>query len=246
MNIIVEDHKAIYEYGLGIFETVLVEGGIPLFFDYHYQRFINGLKYYLQLNLDDDKKALLKEELRSRIIPGTYAWRYIYSEGNIYVSTRGLSEYPGDKLEISAKIRKSKEIKYQFKTTDYQERLDDLQRVRAAGFLDNIYFNDQGIVTSTAIANIFFIKDDKLYTPKLSSGVLNGTIRNVIKEGFDVSEVDYKLSDIIKLDSIFITNSLMGIMRICRVGEYKYETESSYLDAIEKYYLERKRKEIGK
>ena len=77
--------------------------------------------------------------------------------------------------------------------------------------------------------NIFFIQDDKLVTPPVSSGMLPGVMRRyVIKEagrrGVLLEEKELYPEDISKCNGCFVTNSLLGMMPAASFGEQKFDT----------------------
>lgn len=73
------------------------------------------------------------------------------------------------------------------------------------------------------MSNIFFIKDEKLFTPKVSTGILNGVMRNFFIRQFDVEEALIKKDDLNDFDSGFITNSLMGYVEFEALGEFNFK-----------------------
>lgn len=60
------------------------------------------------------------------------------------------------------------------KTGNYLENYMEGQRALKNGFDDVIFLNTKSEITETSKSNIFFVRDGKLYTPHVSSGLLPG------------------------------------------------------------------------
>lgn len=243
MKIVIENDKKVSEYDTGVFETILVKDGIPIFFEYHFKRFLNALRRYLKVSLDSDDISILRSELMDSVKVGNYGWRFIHIDGIIFVSYRDIVDISNSKLAISKNIRNSLDCKYIYKTTDYEERLTDLSKVRKEGYLDNIYINDKGYITSTSVANIFFIKDNTIFTPPIEAGILNGVVRKVIGEGFNILEKNISLDELGDYDCSFITNSLIGLKRIDSIGNIIFKGNCAIWNDLCGYYEERILKE---
>ena len=66
------------------------------------------------------------------------------------------------------------------------------------------------------MTNLFFIKNEILYTPSLDLNILQGVTRGIIIKisnslGIKVQEGHFYKKDLLESDSIFFTNSLMKI-----------------------------------
>lgn len=230
------ENKSIIEYRNSIFETILVEDGHPYFLNEHLIRLEKAGRDILNT-------SILVDEVKSfvyKCIPkvGKFALRIVFNINSCILSLRDV-EYKGSGfLEISSIKRDSKDIKYRYKTNDYSERLEELANVRKSGFLDALYLNEKSFVTSCSISNIFFIKNDKIYTPSIENGVLNGIVRSIILNNCDCSQGEYTVFDFLESDGIFITNSLIGILRIDGIGDRSVKcNEKVFNQIIDMYRL---------
>ena len=87
--------------------------------------------------------------------------------------------------------------------------------------LDNcILLNDKKVVSEFLNGNIFIVNDSIIKTPTLSSGCLNGVMRNKIIEtinklkNFKIEEKDFSLYELISSSEIWVTNSISGIIPV--------------------------------
>lgn len=87
---------------------------------------------------------------------------------------------------------------------------------------DDVVFSDShGNVLETSKANIFFIKDSKVYTPSSRLNLLNGITRQSLVEFIcihgaiigseKVNEAKFSVEELKKADEIFVTSSSLGI-----------------------------------
>jgi aminodeoxychorismate lyase len=77
----------------------------------------------------------------------------------------------------------------------------------------------EGYISECSSANIFWIKDNNLFTPSLNCSALNGTIRqylinNLNKTSLTLNEGKFTLEDLKTADEVFITNVSVVIMPV--------------------------------
>ncbi|MDD2371707.1 MAG: aminotransferase class IV [Firmicutes bacterium] len=235
MNYRIEENKSITEYNNSLFETFLIEDGHTYFLDEHLSRLNIASNDLFNSSIDiDNIKSFIRDNVPKL---GKHGGRLVWDSKGCILSFRDV-EYKGSGfLDISKIIRNSKDVKYFYKTNDYLERLEELKKVRESGFLDTIYLNEKGFVTSCSIANIYFIKGGVIHTPALKNGVLNGILREVIFKKCDCIEGNYHIEDFINSDGIFISNSLIELLRIEGIKDKRISFDQVSFDKIKKLYL---------
>jgi len=97
---------------------------------------------------------------------------------------------------------------------------------------DCILLNSFNRVCDSAIANIFIIKKDKIFTPPLSEGCVAGVMRRWMLEKFDLKKykvIEKKLSitDVLNADEFFLTNSIYNLRWVKSFKEKKYSNKIS-------------------
>lgn len=102
------------------------------------------------------------------------------------------------------------------------------KKSKKLGYDEPIFLNSRGLVTEGATSNIFIIVNNEIYTPKLSSGLLNGIIRQYIISNYPVIETDIDLEFINKADEIFLTNSLFGVMPVSSLENKKTKITKNF------------------
>ena len=87
------------------------------------------------------------------------------------------------------------------------------------------------------MSNIFFIKQNTIYTPKKISPILNGIMKLNIetickKLNINLVECDINISSIDEFESVFVTNSLMGIMPVTNIEKNNYNKENKLIKIL--------------
>ena len=98
--------------------------------------------------------------------------------------------------------------------------------------LDNcILLNDQKFVSEFLNGNIFIVKNNHVITPPISSGCLNGIMRNKIIElinkltNLEIEEKDFSPYELISSDEIWVSNSISGIIPVTEYRRKKFSNK---------------------
>lgn len=213
-------------FGRGIFETILCKDR-PIFLNEHLERLKKSMKELGLLPLEED---MLREYLDKLYIKDK-ALKITVTPLNIIITQRDIpykeEDYNrGMKLTISKVRRNSTSRLCYIKSTCYIENLIEKENAKKKGFDDVIFLNENGYVTETSCANIFIVKNNEMFTPKLTDGLLDGIMRRKIIENFKVQEKSITLEELEKADEVIITNSLMGVMSVKNIDDVRYESEN--------------------
>ena len=89
---------------------------------------------------------------------------------------------------------------------------------------DGVVLNDKNQICETSSANIFWIKNNILYTPHQDCGCLLGTIRGKILELSPIKTklAKAKIDDLLNADEAFITNIAIGVLAIDKIENKKF------------------------
>lgn len=101
------------------------------------------------------------------------------------------------------------------------KHLNRLEQVLIRNELDSFSCDDVIVtdindhIVETNCANVYWLNNEKWYTPKLDSAGVSGIIRQKLFElESPILEVHAKLSDLNNIDAMFISNSLHGIIPV--------------------------------
>jgi len=92
-------------------------------------------------------------------------------------------------------------------------------------FDESIILNNRGYLAEASRSNIFFARDNEIFTPGLECGCLDGITRKVVfdiaeRQGIKIYRGNFTLRDLAAADEAFLTNSLMGIMPLKSVENH--------------------------
>jgi branched-chain amino acid aminotransferase len=102
---------------------------------------------------------------------------------------------------------------------------------RENGYQNCLLINDDKNVIEAINGNLFMFKDNKLITPPISEGCLNGIMRKKVLqlaqkiEGIAVVEEAISPFDLQNANELFITNVISGIQPISQYRKKKYTAE---------------------
>ncbi len=232
------------KFGIGLFETIKVEEG-PLDLDLHMNRMFKSIES-LNMNIKYHKEYLTQAILNyidDNKIKNKALRITVFDEG-YNISTRPITYNEetynkGFKLTISP-IKRGDSIIYKHKTTNYYENIYTKKYATENNFDDGLFVNYENIILECSMSNIFFIKEDKIYTPHNELPILNGIMKIKIldtckKLNIEVIEGEIKLKDIKNFDFAFISNSLMKAIKISRINEIYYPSNNEIFKKIISY-----------
>ncbi|MGL5312859.1 MAG: aminotransferase class IV [Peptostreptococcaceae bacterium] len=234
-------NSTLCKFGIGLFETIKITDN-PVSIDLHMDRLFNSIKE-LNLNVKLERELLeteVLEYIKNNKISNKALRLTVFDEG-YNISTREIPYNEdmyeqGFKLNISP-IKRGESILYKHKTTNYFENIYTKNYANENGFNDGIFLNSEGTVLECSMSNIFFVKDNTIFTPRKQLPILNGTKKKRILEVCEelnilVEETEIKVDEIDKFDFVFISNSLMGIMKVVQIENVIYDNKNVLYEKI--------------
>lgn len=215
-----------------LFTTLLLDNEGLKDLDLHVERLFKSLRY-LKKEINLSPKELMEKALKAALAlyqGKPLRFKISIKSGSINFEWQELIPYPDlfilgfcQKLVID-----SKNLNLNHKLNQYEKQYQALKST--PNYDDLIFVNENGNVTETTKANIFFIDRNnlKLITPPITDGLLPGierqkilTQKSLILAGVNyvVEEKSLSLEEVkAKYNEVIITNSLMGI----RHGKIKF------------------------
>jgi branched-subunit amino acid aminotransferase/4-amino-4-deoxychorismate lyase len=231
-------------FGDGVFETCLVKDGVVYNFENHLKRLTNGL-LALMINDFDGKKLSLelvknsylliaKNNLKNGILRIAVS-RGIDSKGYLPIGKakpliiiETLAKAKLSKAEIILAVSKIKKpsadsLPVHFKVS--QNISSILAKIAASEsrHFDDIMLNNNDFIAEASSANIFWLKNNQLYTPAPECDILLGTTRQKIidlwlaKYGKKIREVKAKILALKEADEVFLTNASCGVILVNQI-----------------------------
>jgi branched-subunit amino acid aminotransferase/4-amino-4-deoxychorismate lyase len=112
------------------------------------------------------------------------------------------------------------------------------REAQKAGVDDAVMLTTVGLVAESSIANIFWKREDKIYTPSEACDILPGITRNSLLELLDadddyrVKEGEYQIEDLQKADAAWLTNSVMGIVPVSEINGRRFNNKTSFFHQL--------------
>jgi len=178
----------------------------------HLKRLKKSAKYFTYPYKEKEIKNKLKEVVRGE--KKSLKIRLVLDlEGKITINKESIekSQTPM-KIRISGVKVNSKDKFLYHKTT--KRALYNLERRKglAKGYLETIFLNEKSQLTEGTISNIFILKNKKLFTPPIKSGLLPGVLRGQLLMHGKAKEKILYLKDIENADEVYVGNSVRGLL----------------------------------
>jgi branched-chain amino acid aminotransferase len=234
--------------GLSVYEVIRVIGGKFLFHEDHLERFdstikISGLTLTLShLELTRDLYRLVEA---NHFIDGNVKLVCNYQGANLscYMMYYVPHQYPSEK-EYSEGV---KLVSIRFVRKDphkkiwRQEFREMVSRVTLTeNAWDVLLVNEEGLVCEASKANIFFIRENILYTPPLAL-VLPGITRKYIltlceQQFIRIQEENIQYNDLDSFDAVFITGTSPKVLPVSQIDHISFPANHMLTDTLIKEY----------
>lgn len=219
--------------GIGVFETMRSYDGKIFALKLHLERLYSGLK---TLNIKSpcvEKEMIghLQKSLKANKLDNARIRLMVWKGRNqtrISIATFSYRPFPkvkyrqGFKAIFSDILRDENAVLSRIKSVNYLPLLIAQRKAKAKGNDEAILLNGKGMVVEGSKTNIFFVKENKLYTPDLKCGCLGGITRQIVLKlarqmNISCRQVMAFPEQLLNCDEAFLTNSLIGIMPLTTV-----------------------------
>lgn len=222
----------------GVFDTALVLGGRMVWRDAHLERLMRHARQ-LGFVVDPERLDAAVDGVLAPLAGGHGTLRLTATRGP---GPRGLAPPAAPRPTILATVaalvpallfapmrlhatairRNETSPLARVKSLGYGDAVLAAQQARAAGCDDALFRNGAGAVACAGAGNLFAQFGDRLVTPPLAAGVLDGVTRAVLLGGARAAglvpvEAELHLADLHAADALFCTNSLRLVAPVIAV-----------------------------
>ena len=230
-------------FGEGLFESIRWIGESPKL-ELHYRRLKSSAEFFgipcpsyeeflefIKTAVGGDSNLYVKFLLMSS---GSGYYADYPEDYEVRVLVKALPKPPAEvSLLLSDLRRHSLNPLFRHKTTSYMFSVLVKREANARGFFDGVVLNEREEVTECSASNLILLKGDRLFTPTRESGLLWGTTLDyMLASGVNLEERVIKLKDLEEADTLFITNSLIGVVPVKRFGDTEYITDEDVLEEL--------------
>jgi len=225
--------------GWGLFTTLRIVRGEAFAYERHWRRLekdaalirlpmpYSGAK--VRVFMQDVIRANQVEEGCARIYlvwntVGSWRSEEKMPEVDLMITTADLPKYPDiARLTVREQGRHASSPLAGVKTTSWLNSVWAAAEAQRAGFDEVVLLNERGEVSECTAANIFAVEGEKVVTPPLSSGCLEGVTRGILMEiagdaGTIVVEQTLRPEDLYKADEVFVTSTNRNVLGVKEIA----------------------------
>jgi len=241
-------------YGDSVFETIRVINGKIIFWEDHYFRLMASMRIMRMEIPISFSPEFLEEEILNLIRENNLEFSPARIRFTVYRKQGGYYSPETLNIEYVILAEKLPDPFYLLNEDLYEVELFKDHYInsgllstiksnnRAVNVLGSIYARENGYqnclilnenktVVEALNGNIFLVKENKIKTPPLSEGALNGIVRKQILAileiipNLEVEEVAISPFELQKADELFITNVIFGIQPITKYRKKEFGVE---------------------
>ena len=252
-NVLVQNRG--FLYGDAVFETVKIVNGKILFLEDHYFRLMSSMRVVrmeipMNFTMEYLEEQILSLVKNNQIAASSRARITVYrNNGGYYLPQNNTVSFlikatplenkgyefnnQAYEVDLYKDFYVTKQLLSSIKTTNRLINVTGSIYAHENGLDNCILLNDNKNVVEALQGNIFMLNDNKLITPPVSEGCLNGVMRKQILqlakkiESIKVVEEVISPFDLQKADELFITNVIKGIQPITKYRKKEFKTEIS-------------------
>ncbi|HEX7066151.1 MAG TPA: aminodeoxychorismate lyase [Bacillales bacterium] len=248
-----------FMYGMGVFETFRTYEGHPFLFDDHLERLRDGLqemgiewrktRQSLLEALADilAKNGLRDASIRFNVSAGTAAdipQAEVYRNPMTILYVRQLPANPpkSKAVKILNTRRNTPEGEFRLKSHHFFNNILGKREAGSDSGLEGVFLTEKGHLAEGVTSNIFWVKNEVVYTPSIDTGILNGITRQFVlalcrENNVSIETGKFKLDELYNCDEAFITNSGQEIVPLYRVNhEYLPSQEGKVTQQLKQWY----------
>lgn len=244
-------------YGDGLFESVKIINGKAFNLEAHLNRLFAGallmnLKIVASKNdfRNDIERLLIKNKITKG---GSLKILLFRDEGGKYLPENNqtscliISKF-SDKIlftlnkkgvELGLYKTQLKPIKLSnYKTMSALQSVMCSLDANQKGKDDCLMFNTENRIIESANSNIFYVKNNIIFTPQLREGCVDGTMRNCILSlkdlDYKIVENEVKIRDILEAEEVFLTNAIQGVRWVSQIEAQQFTDQKVSQSLVDK------------
>lgn len=246
-DLCISNNSRAFNYGDGFFETIKVINSKPVNLSCHFDRIQFAFsilkmkndytsdffqeKIFHLLKLNEIENGSVKVHI-SRGGSGRYFPQSTYA--NLFITTFSGDTYTeNEPISLCFYCKQYKSMGSLSNIKSVNSLVSILASIHANenSFDNAILLNSSGNIAEVANANIFIVKNNKIYTPPLVQGCVDGTMRKWVSNQTDVIEKVILKKEILDADEVFITNAIDGLTPVNNIEDtsFTYFNQADHL-----------------
>ncbi len=250
-SLVISPDNRSFRYGDGLFETIRLHNNKLPLWDLHQQRLFAGL-HTLRFQVP---KLFTPDHLHSQVLSLAQKNDLSFARIRItiYRGDGGLTDktdqtpgfiiqtWPiqpepvamninGLRIGIYDEARKCAGKFSSVKSNSFLPYVQAAIFAREQKWNDALILNDHGRIADSSIANIFWVKQGKVFTPPLSEGPIAGVMRRYLLENTLIHEQTLSGEELLTADEVFLTNAFRGIQWVSFVHDKRLTSNIAAAD----------------
>lgn len=232
----------IYE-GDSLYEVLRMMNGTPLFFDDHMARLENSVSHHGRVMLTTSDSMVtdinrLKKNTRIKDANLKIVFNYKPS-GNIYLLYFVEPVYPSEQQYqsgVDTILFEAERNNPGIKIINQRLRSQISEKLTATGAFEAFLVDGDGFITEGSRSNVFFIKNEKIFTAP-DDKVLGGITRKQVigiceKNNIPLEYVCVHAGSLNDYDSVFITGTSPMVLPVRRIDSIEFQTGNRLVKTI--------------
>jgi 4-amino-4-deoxychorismate lyase len=234
-----------FMYGLGAFETFRTYDGFPFLIEDHINRLneaLEELNISIRMNAAEvaetvkillNKNDLTDAYFRLNVSAGAGdigLQTDPYEEPTVILFTKPLGQagkLAEKELIALHTIRNTPEGKLRLKSHHYLNSILGKRELTNGLTQEGIFLTKEGFISEGTVSNLFWVIGGDLFTPCVSTGILNGITRKWVLNASKLLNIpvktgNYKIDDLNNATEVFLTNSIQELVPVNRFGKKEY------------------------
>jgi branched-chain amino acid aminotransferase len=225
--------------GWGLFTTIRIVRGEAFAYERHWRRIEKdaALTHLPLIYTGAKVRVHLQEVIRANDVQEGCARVYLVwntvggwksnekmPDVDLVITTADLPHYPDMvRLAVREHGRHAASALAGVKTISWLNSVWAAAEAQREGFDEVVLLNERGEVSECTAANIFAVEGDKVLTPPLNSGCLEGVTRGILMEvaadaGTTVVEHNLRLEHLYNADEVFVTSTNRNVIGVKEIA----------------------------
>ncbi len=255
-----------FMYGLGAFETFRTYDGFPFLIDEHLNRLREALnELNIDLVIDSDTVIEMVSTLlaKNKMSDAYFRLNVSAGVGDIGLQTEPYMKpvvilYTKPLMKTSAVAEKELvQLKTRRNTPEGEKRLKShhyLNSILGKRELSNmnqegIFLTREGYISEGTVSNLFWYKDNMLFTPHTSTGILEGITRKWVMHASKLLNIpletgNYIIETLTEADEVFLTNSIQELVPVSHFQDTTFSgAEGEMYQKFRELYMKHTKKQ---
>ena len=242
-----EFNESIFLTGTSIYEVIRIKQNIPLFLEDHLSRLFHSADIS-NLSIHEsycDIETLIAELIKKNDSPNGKIKIVIHFDSNsgheetdflIYFTPHYFPSNNKYKQGVKTGLCRAARSNPNAKILNTEARKIANNRIVEEKKFEVLLLNNNDFITEGSRSNVFFIKDNKIITPKgkdVLKGIARKNILDICKhKNIEVIEREIHYTEIIKMDAMFLSGTSLKVLPVKNFEDHEFSTENNYLKQI--------------